>query len=105
MAAKLNSAMNRDEQKDLPWPQEIPSCPGMEDVKELSKWIRRDNPELKIKSMLTKKAADSIDLAKKGYFPDLSLGLEYIETKHASMSRVRDSGKDPWIASISLTLP
>ena len=43
-------------------------------------------------------------LAGRSYFPDLTVGIDYIETDEALMP-VEDSGKDPLIGVASITVP
>ena len=47
----------------------------------------------------------SIDLARKAYFPDVNLGVEYIDTAGARMPGMDDSGKDPVMAMVSVNIP
>jgi outer membrane protein TolC len=47
----------------------------------------------------------AIALAEKDYYPDVTLGVAYIDTGSAIMSGVRESSKDPILASISINLP
>ena len=42
---------------------------------------------------------------KKKCYPQLGIGVSYIDTAHARASGVDDSGKDPVIGMVSLTLP
>jgi len=54
------------------------------------------------------KAAAEIDRARHahtGGLPNLMLGLDYIETGPAAMAGVADSGKDPVIVSVGISLP
>jgi cobalt-zinc-cadmium efflux system outer membrane protein len=47
----------------------------------------------------------NIQLARKEYWPDFSLGVDYILTGEARMPGVMDSGKDPVAAMLSIQLP
>jgi outer membrane protein TolC len=51
------------------------------------------------------RAEQAIDLARKDYYPDITVGLDYIDTGPARMAGVPDSGKDPVIASLSINVP
>jgi outer membrane protein TolC len=50
-------------------------------------------------------AQSRIEVAKKKFYPDISLGVDWIQTDHARMSGMDDSGKDPVIAMFSINLP
>jgi outer membrane protein TolC len=69
----------------------------MENLRETSPELARLNHAIEREEQLQK-------LAQKERIPDVTLGLQYIETGDASMP-VSDSGKDPLIGTISINLP
>lgn len=105
IVAKLNAILNRPEKFSLPWPKSIP----MEQVdisdEQLFFWLKEMNPELKAKDFQAVREKVGIDLEKKNYFPDITFGLGWIDTKEALRSGTEDSGKDPVIAMFSINLP
>ena len=44
-------------------------------------------------------------MAKKKFYPDINLGLDWIQTDNARSSDTDDSGKDPIVAMVSINLP
>ena len=46
-----------------------------------------------------------IRLARKAYYPDITLGVDYINTGNALMAGTPDDSKDPLIARLSINLP
>jgi len=50
---------------------------------KLLTWLKENNPELKSIDFTAAKEKAAINLAKKDYFPDLTLGVEYINTNPA----------------------
>jgi cobalt-zinc-cadmium efflux system outer membrane protein len=50
-------------------------------------------------------ARSRIELARKKFYPDLGVGLDWIVTDEAIMPGVPDSGKDPVILMFNLNLP
>jgi outer membrane protein TolC len=48
---------------------------------------------------------NALKLAGKSSWPDFSLGLDYIDTGPALYPNMPDSGKDPWMVSLSVKLP
>jgi outer membrane protein TolC len=73
--------------------------------KEAFDWLTERNPDLKRLDFLTKQERFAIKLAKKNYYPDITIGVDYIETDAALMPGTPDSGKDPVIAMASVNLP
>lgn len=105
VVAKLNAALNRPDKAFLPWPTSIPIKRLHFSDQELLSLLKEINPELKAKDSLASKEKVGIDLAEKNYFPDLTVGVEWIDTEEALKSGTEDSGKDPVIAMFSVNLP
>lgn len=115
MVSRLNAALNRDFNARLPWPKTIPEEEVVFSNEELLMWLKKKNPELKAIDFAVEKEKTAIDLAKKDYFPNITLGVEYINTNPAlkpspnpstgEVPRVKDDGKDPVIAMFSINLP
>ena len=115
IVAKLNEALNRPFNHALPYPTLIPEEESVFTGDQMINWLRENNPELKSIDFTIAKEKAAIDLAKKNYFPDLTLGVEYINTNPAlepmpnpdtgEVPRVKDDGKDPIIAKFAINLP
>jgi len=105
LRTKLNAALNRPPDAPLPWPKPIRSDPLAFTDGDLYAALRKHNPELLALDALTARDKAAVDLAEKDYFPDFTLGVEYIETGPARQSGVPDSGEDPVVAGISVNLP
>jgi len=105
IVARLNAALNRPAEADIPWPSEV----SIEDVnavdKDLLVELVAENPELKALDFEIDGKRRAIDLAKKDYYPDINLGLNFIDTDRSSVGNPSDNGKDPVVAMISLNLP
>jgi outer membrane protein TolC len=105
IVAKLNAILNRPSAASLPWPQTIPyDNPAFTD-KEALKWLIERNPDVKRLEFLEKKEQFTTELAGKNYYPDITIGLDYVDTDEALMPGTPDSGKDPVIAKASINLP
>jgi outer membrane protein TolC len=105
IVAKLNAALNRPSAASLPWPQTIPyDNPAFTD-KEAFEWLAERNPDLKRLGFLVRKEQFAIKLARKTYYPDITIGLDYVDTDEALMPDTPESGKDPVIAKASVNLP
>jgi outer membrane protein TolC len=105
IVARLNSALNRPVEAEIPPPTEI----QIEQVdiadKELLAKLITENPELKALDFEITQNKKSIELAKKDYYPDFTLGLGIIDTDDAVTGSPRDNGKDPVIAMVSVNIP
>ena len=105
IVAKLNATLNRTAQQPLPWPHSLPDFPTSFSDTEALEWLAESNPDLARLDHLAEKEDISIKLAKRDYYPDFSLGVDYIDTDDALNPNVLDSGKDPIIAMVSVNLP
>ncbi len=105
MAAKLNSALNRESGLALPWPESIPETPAALNKNTALEQLKQQNPEiLRLRHMAQKEKA-GLKLAQKSYYPDVTLGFDYIITDDALNPDLKDSGKDPLLAKVSINLP
>ncbi|MHC4738872.1 MAG: TolC family protein [Planctomycetota bacterium] len=102
ITAKLNSILNRKASRHLPWPKSPEYQQFSMDFSQLYAMIVKNNPDLQYE---VEAARNSEKLAGKKSYPQLGIGISYIDTAHARASGVDDSGKDPVIGMVSLTLP
>jgi len=75
------------------------------DRPRLFKMLRDQNPQLQAKRFEMESARSRIELAKKRFYPDLGVGIDWIQTDEVSAAGMRDSGKDPVILMFSMNLP
>ena len=89
--AKLNAALNRPAGAELPWPTEVPQEERIEASDEqILIWLRQANPQLKALDYQIAAKKKAVELAGKDYFPDITLGVDYIDTSGALLSGVPD---------------
>jgi outer membrane protein TolC len=106
MAARLNAVLDRSPEADIPWPGDVTEPTISVTDAELAAWLAQFNPELLALDAEIVKNKYRTELAKKGYFPDVSLGVGYIDTASSSGGRrPSDDGKDPVVAMVSINLP
>ena len=105
VVAKLNSTMNRPSSASLPVPENIPDKKISMDKSELISLLKSYNPNLKILDYMAEKDSYMIGLARKNYYPDFTLGLNYISTDPRYDANPTDNGKDPLVASVSINIP
>lgn len=103
--ARLNAALNRPVDAHIPAPVEILlEQVEVEDTKLLARLVRA-NPQLQAIDFEIARQQHSIELAKKDYYPDVTLGVSVIDTGDSIVGSPRDDGKDPVVASVSVNLP
>jgi len=105
MVARLNALLSRPIHAPLPWPNRINEEPIAVDADQFFDWLGKNNPQLTALQHQIAQQRESIRLARKDYYPDLTVGVAYVDTGSAVMPGVADSGNDPVSASISINLP
>lgn len=105
MAARLNALLNRRTQAPLPWPTQIVEEPIATNDEQFFDWLGKNNPELTALQHQMAQQRESIRLAHKDYYPDLTVGVAYVDTDSAVAPGVPDSGNDPVSVGISINLP
>ncbi|MBN2290513.1 MAG: TolC family protein, partial [Candidatus Glassbacteria bacterium] len=105
LAAVLNSELNLPPDTPLPWPPEPETGEVLPAEEELFGLLAERNPELKALDYNLEKEKTAIDLAGKDFYPDITLGLDYLQTGRALMPGTPDDSKDPVMATVSVNLP
>ena len=105
LAARLNAALGRPAEVPVPWPVGLPEERIEAEDADLLALTKEANPELKALQSDVAKHESAVELAAKRYYPDVTFGMDYVETDHAIMPNLKESGKDPVIASVSINLP
>ncbi|MDP6045643.1 MAG: TolC family protein [Phycisphaerae bacterium] len=104
LAARLNAAMNRP----INTPVAVLKAPaaGDVDLAGLDELLEKNSPELAELDRRIAAEEIGIELAKKNYWPDVTLGMSYIDTASSTGGRSPNGdGDDPVIAMVSLNLP
>jgi len=106
VAARVNAALNRPVDTELPWPAQPPYEEIDATDEQILSRLREASPELKALGHEIAKQRRSLELAGKNYFPDVTVGVDYIDTGGAKTAmKPSDSGKDPVIAKLSINVP
>ena len=105
MTARLRAALNMPGDALLPWPQGEPVRSAGVQRSELFEILKRQNPRLEEKEFELAAAVSRIEVAKKRFYPEIGVGVDWIDTDDAAMAGVSDSGKDPVILMFSMNLP
>lgn len=102
---RLNAALSRQMPEFLTFPEVIPSPNLHLSRDQLISLLEKNNPELKSMDYQADFEELGIRIAKKNYWPDVSLGLDYIITGETGLPGVPESGKDPIMVMVSIQLP
>ena len=106
IVARLNAALNRNPSAPLAWPKAIESIDVSVTDEQLLAWMKHANPEILALDSEADRWEQEVELAKKDCFPDITLGLGYIDTANSTGGRnPSDDGKDPIIAMVSVNIP
>ncbi|MGD2175571.1 MAG: TolC family protein [Candidatus Brocadiaceae bacterium] len=104
VAARLNAALNRPLEAELPVPGELPHERIAAPDAEVLRWVAEGNPDLRALAHEAARRADEVRLARKDFWPDLTVGVDWVQTGDP-IADTRDAGKDPIIAMVSVNLP
>jgi cobalt-zinc-cadmium efflux system outer membrane protein len=106
IVARLNASLNRQSLEMLPWPQQKQNFKAAEVSREkVISLLKKQNPELKALDFETEAAKYRLDLAKKKFWPDVGVGLGWVDTASAMNPGTPDSGKDPVILMFTMNVP
>jgi outer membrane protein TolC len=104
--ARLNAAMNRPLDAELPLPGPLEPTEVSFDEERLLEHLEKSNPRLQALDYEARRHQKAAELAKKQYAPDITLGLGYTEVGSSEMaSRFSDNGKDAVSGFLSLNIP
>ncbi|MEA3225972.1 MAG: TolC family protein, partial [Planctomycetota bacterium] len=105
MVARLNAALNRKSSEPLPWPRREEYSDAKIDRARIRELLLAQNPELQALDFDLESARSRVELAKKKFYPDIGVGVDWVRTDDALMAGTTDSGKDPVMLMFSLNLP
>ncbi len=103
-AARLNAAINRPLDAELPALPPAADGNALADEKQLLVWMLQRSPELRALEFDIAREHRNIGLARQDYFPDIMVGFEYDQMQ--SVSGVDSSEmKDPVAILVSMNIP
>ena len=104
VVAELNSRLNRP--PDYPVGEaETFQIPELRvDLEQLYAWAREMRPELRKAQFQIEENEENLRLAKKNYFPDLNIMVDYIDIGGGTTTHTLD-GRNSWMASIGINIP
>jgi len=89
----------------LPWPRKEEFKQVEVERQQIIVILRQMNPELAALDFDVEAAKQRVELAKKKFWPDIGVGVDWVQTDGALGTGVRDSGKDPVMLMFTMNLP
>lgn len=107
VVARLNSLLNRPPHTPLRAPEDFEPTKFTLTLDELYQITREISPELKQFTYDIEKNDAAKRLAKKQYFPDFTVGVEYLDRRFLSsgLQPVGGGVRDEWAGTIGITVP
>jgi outer membrane protein TolC len=102
--AEMLGAVGAPAETGIGFPGSMPPPAEIDPDTVISDVMRRNPSILALDHMITREE-NALKLAGKSSWPDFSLGFDYIDTGPALDPGMPDSGKDPWMVSLSVKLP
>jgi outer membrane protein TolC len=102
--AGLNALLNRSPETPIGEVEEPPLAPFDVDKEGLYQLAEKERPELRRAQRLVVKNEASLKLAKKNYYPDFKLMLDYIDIG-AGTTTLPGDGRNAWMGSIGINIP
>ncbi len=105
ISARLAAILNRQSPGLLPWPKKRDFHAVMLDHQKLVETLRSNNPELQAFDFELEVARNKIELAKKRFYPDVGVGVEWMTNAAMMDVDLRDSQRDEVMLMFGLNLP
>ena len=105
IVARLNAVLNRRSFEMLPWPEQEKIREVKISREKMIELLRAANPELGALDFELQAAKSKVELSKKNFWPDMGVGLGWIDTGQALNPGTSDSGKDPIILMFTMNIP
>lgn len=105
LAAELRVALGVTEEVTIPFPETLPLRVDQFERSAAIQGALANNPDIEAFTKRIESAQAERDLAGKSSYPNLTLGLDYIETGEALNPALAESGKDPLMLSLGVSLP
>ncbi len=105
ISARLNAVLNRRNFEALPWPEKVKLPVVKIDRQEIIKILKSNNPELKMLDFELQSARSKVELAKKRFYPDIGIGVDWMTNESMMGTGLRSSERDEVILMFNLNLP
>jgi len=105
IVTRLNAVLNRQSFDMLPWPEKEKFQVMTLDRQQMIEILRSNNPDLAALDFEVETAKHRIELAKKRFYPDIGVGVEWMTNMAMMDSGISGSEKDDVILMFGLNLP
>ena len=105
LTARLNALMGRSLTAPIPLPDSIPDIQSAWTPDRLRALVMDANPRIAALDFRVQGATEALDLAKRQYYPDLTVGIESIITDSSRGQNITNDGRDPVILTMGINLP
>lgn len=105
IVARLNATLNRAPDAELPWPAKTEDVGETASDAQWLAWLAESSPQIRALDAMIAKRKHEIELARKDYYPDVTVGMDWINTADRTGASPSDDGKDAVIGMVSLNLP
>jgi len=102
--SKLNALLNRPVDSVIPFPKTIPEEKVSVADEQFIIWLKEKNPELKAIDFEIEKEKVAIERAKREYYPDIMLGIEYMDSPTPAMPEDNDYAAITGMISVNLPI-
>ncbi len=104
VAAEMNSFLNRPADRNLGVVDEVVVLETELALTDLYGLAKENRPELRKARYLIQKNVNSLKLAKKNYYPDFRIMLDYIDIGGGTTTSP-DDGRNAWMGSVGINIP
>jgi outer membrane protein TolC len=102
--AQLNALLSRPADSMIETVEKPVFIPLQVIPEVLTEWAAAERPELRATQQLIKKNGLDLDLAKKNYWPDFNVMVDYFDIGGGTTTHPQD-GRNAWMASIGINIP
>ena len=101
--ARINAVLNRPADASLPWPQVEPARSIEVDRAGLIALLKERNPQLQAMGFDVERSQKEVDLARRGFYPDIGVGVEWMDMDEDAMAD--GDANDEVLVGVELNLP
>lgn len=106
---RFRALLGANEYMSIPLPEQITSLQLPATKEEVLKAVQGKSPKILAMKKQLASAASMVTAARAGFFPDISVGIEYMPDSYGSMATssmpISPSGGGNWEAGISISVP
>ena len=105
LSSRLATLLNHFSVDPIPFPKILPPVASLPNKKDILSQLERNNPRLRALTHEEIRQSYALKLAKRNRYPDLTVGISYLNTENRSDMDPIDNGKDAVMANFALNLP